>query len=174
MPPAARTGRSRREHIIGVREKLTIIETRTATVAVRPNSNSILPATLEMNDTGRKTITSDRVMASTARPISLVPMIAACIGDAPRSSIQWKMFSRTTIASSMTTPTISTRASIVTLLSVKSITRIMANVATSDVGMAIAAINVDRHDRMKSSTTPLARMLPTIRCFWISSSAARM
>ncbi len=78
------------------------------------------------------------------------------------------------MASSMTTPTISTSASMVTLFSVKSMARIMANVATSDVGMATAAINVERHDRMKSSTTALARMLPTIRCFWISCNAARM
>ena len=48
----------------------------------------------------------------------------------------------------------------------------MANVAMSEVGMATAAISVDRHERMKSSTTALARMLPTIKCFWISSSAA--
>ena len=88
-PVVTRTGLSRREHIIGVSEKLTIIDTRIATVAVSPNSNSIRPATLEMNETGRKTITSEKVMASTARPISLVPMMAACMGDTPRSSIQW-------------------------------------------------------------------------------------
>ena len=78
------------------------------------------------------------------------------------------------MASSMTTPTMSTSANIVTLFSVKSMVRIMANVATSDVGMATAAINVERHDRMKNSTTVLAKMLPTMRCFWISCNAAWM
>ena len=61
-------------------EKLTSIETRIATVAVMPNWNSIRPVTLDRNDTGRNTITSESVVASTARPISRVPAIAACNG----------------------------------------------------------------------------------------------
>ena len=84
------------------------------------------------------------------------------------------MFSSTTIASSMTTPTISTRASIVTLLSVKPNHFMKANVATIEVGMATAAINVERHDRMKTSTVRQARMLPEMRCPSISCRAARM
>ena len=88
--------------------------------------------------------------------------------------MQWKTFSSTTIASSITTPTISTRASMVTLLSVKSNSFMTANVAMIEVGIATAAISVERHDRMNSSTVRLARMLPTTRCPSISCSAARM
>ena len=46
------------------------------------------------------------------------------------------MFSSTTIASSITMPTISTRASMVTLLSVKSSAHIIPNVAMTEAGMA--------------------------------------
>ena len=48
-----------RLHIIGVSEKLTSIEIITATLAVMPNSNSSRPVTLDRNDTGRNTITSE-------------------------------------------------------------------------------------------------------------------
>ncbi len=71
--PGLAPGCSIRLHIIGVSEKLTSIEIITATLAVMPNSNSSRPVTLERNDTGKNTITSDSVVASTARPISCVP-----------------------------------------------------------------------------------------------------
>ena len=82
------------------------------------------------------------------------------------------MFSSTTIASSITTPTISTRASIVTLLSVKCIAHIMPNVEMTEAGIAMPAITVDRQLRMNASTTRQARMLPRIRCVLISCRAA--
>ena len=82
------------------------------------------------------------------------------------------MFSSTTMASSITTPTISTSASIVTLLSVKSSAHIMPNVEITDAGIATAAIIVERQLRMNASTTRQARMLPRIRCRLISCSAA--
>src|SRR6478752_2124835 len=63
--------------------------------------------------------------------------------------MKWNTFSRTTIASSITTPTISTKASIVTLLSVKPNSFMNANVEMSDAGIATAAIKVERHDFMK-------------------------
>ena len=49
-----------------------------------------------------------------------------------------------------------------------------AKVAMIDVGMATAAINVERHDCMKISTVNDARRLPEIRCPSISCRAARM
>jgi hypothetical protein len=119
--------------------------------------------TLPRNETGRNTITSDSVVASTARPISRVPSIAASRGERPFSSITRNTFSSSMIASSITTPTINTSASIVTLLSVKSIAFITAKAPMIDVGMAMAAMIVDRHDRMKSSTMTLAMMLPVTR-----------
>ena len=96
------------------------------------------------------------------------------MGGRPFSSITRNTFSSTTMASSITTPTISTSASIVTLFSVKSIAFITANAPMIDVGMATAAMSVDRHDRMNSSTMTLAMMLPVTRWFWISCRAARM
>ena len=74
------------------------------------------------------------------------------------------MFSRTTIASSMTMPTASVRPSSVMLLSVKSMPRISVNVATIDAGMASAEMITARRLRMKNITTTAARRLPQIRC----------
>ena len=74
------------------------------------------------------------------------------------------MFSSTTIASSMTMPTDSVSASIVIMLSVKPMYQIRPNVAMIEVGMAIAAMIVDRRLLRNSSTTSAARIEPTIRC----------
>ena len=52
------------------------------------------------------------------------------------------------IASSITTPTISTRASMVTLFIVKSMAFITANAPMIEVGMATAAMSVERQERM--------------------------
>ena len=103
-----------------------------------------------------------------------VPTIEPWNESNPFSSITWNTFSNTTMASSMTTPTISARASIVTLFSVNPNSFMNANVEISDAGIATAAISVERHDFMNSSTQMLARMLPVIKCPSISCSAARM
>ena len=83
------------------------------------------------------------------------------------------MFSSTTIASSMTMPTASASASIVIVLSVKPMYQIRPNVAMIDVGIAIAAMIVERRLPRNSSTTSAARIEPTIRCsstLWIDAS----
>ena len=64
-----------------------------------------------MKATGRKTAMSDSVVATTARPISFVAATAAIIGASRLSSMCRKMFSRTTMASSITMPTASASAS---------------------------------------------------------------
>ena len=76
------------------------------------------------------------------------------------------------MASSMTMPTISTSASIVTVLSVKSSAAIRPKVEMTESGMATAAMTVARQLRMKANTTRQARMLPRIRCTLISCSDA--
>ena len=76
------------------------------------------------------------------------------------------------MASSITTPTISTRASMVTLLRVKLSAFIMPKVAITEVGIATAAITVERQLRMKANTTSEAKMLPRIRWRLISWRAA--
>ena len=124
-----------------------------------------------MNDTGMKMTTREKVVAITASPMSAVAARAASNGDIPFSSTNRKMFSRTTIASSITIPTIRTRASIVTLFNVKWRTHIIPKVEITDAGMATAAITVDRQLRMKARTTREARMLPRIRWMLISCRA---
>jgi hypothetical protein len=129
---------------------------------------------LDMNETGMKITTRHNVVASTGSAISAVACRAASNADSRFSSTNRKMFSSTTIASSMTMPTIRTSASIVTLFSVKSSAAIMPNVAITDDGMATAAMTVERQLRMNANTTRQARMLPSTRCTSISCSAASM
>ena len=62
----------------------------------------------------------------------------------------------------------------VTLFRVKPKARMIPKVATMEVGMATAAMRVERVLRMKSSTTSEARMLPRIRWMLISWSAFSM
>ena len=125
-----------------------------------------------MKATGTKMTTRLKVVAITARPISAVAALAASKGVMAFSSTKRKIFSSTTMASSMTMPTINTRASMVTLLSVKSRAHIMPKVEITDVGIATAAMMVERQLRMKAKTTMQARMLPRIKCRLISCSAA--
>ena len=112
------------------------------------------------------------VVARTGSAISAVASRAASNGAMPFSSINRKMFSSTTMASSMTMPTISTSASIVTVFRVKPSAAIRPNVEITDVGIATAAITVARQSRMNANTTRQARMLPRIRWTLISWSDA--
>ena len=129
---------------------------------------------LDMNDTGTKITTRLNVVASTARPISLVAPRAAANGVMFFSLAQRWMFSSTTIASSMTTPTMSTRASIVTLLSVKPSAHIRPKVVITEAGIASDAMMVARQLRRNSSTTSDASTEPITRCSSISCRAAWM
>ena len=130
------------------------------------------PTMPPMNATGRKTATSESVVARTARPISFVASIAAWNGVTFFSSMNRKMFSRTTMASSMTMPTASVSASSVRTLSVKPIAYMRAYVETIDVGIAIAAMSVERRLPRKRSTTSAARKPPRTRCSSTASTAA--
>ncbi len=65
-----RVGFSHRAHIMGVRVKLTSSETMMANAMVRPKLCMKRPTIPLMNATGTKIATSDRVVASTASPIS--------------------------------------------------------------------------------------------------------
>ncbi len=125
-----------------------------------------------MKATGTKITTRLNVVAMTAKPISAVAARAASKEFMRFSSTNRKMFSRTTMASSMTMPTIKTRASMVTLFRVKPSAHIMPNVERTEAGMATALITVERQLRMKANTTKVARILPKIRCTLISRSAA--
>ena len=67
--------------------KLTTSDTRIANAIVRPKLFMNRPMMPLMNATGTKMATSDIVVASTARPISLVASTAASIGGIPFSSM---------------------------------------------------------------------------------------
>ena len=62
---------------IGVSVNETNSETAIANEAVKPNDDMKRPTMPAMKPTGRKTASSDSVVAVTARPISFVPSIAA-------------------------------------------------------------------------------------------------
>ena len=62
---------------IGSSVKLTNIEISTAATIVMPNSWKNLPMMPPMKPIGMNTATIEKVVASTARPISSVPSIAA-------------------------------------------------------------------------------------------------
>ena len=129
---------------------------------------------LDMNDTGTKMMTRLNVVAMTGSAISAVAARAASNEPIPFSSTKRKMFSSTTIASSMTMPTMRTSASIVTLFSVKPSAAIMPNVEMTDAGIATPAMTVARQSRMNTNTTRQASRLPSRRWTLISSSAAWM
>ena len=127
-----------------------------------------------MKATGRKMTTSESVVATTALPISCVAAAAASFGVMPFSSTYLKMFSSTTIASSITMPVASDSASIVMLLSVKPNAFMSVNVPTIDVGIARAAMNVTRRFRMNRNTTIDASRPPRNKCSLMSSKDRRM
>ena len=127
-----------------------------------------------MKATGTKITTSDSVVALTARPTSAVAARAASNGDMFFSSMKRKMFSSTTMASSMTMPTDSVSASSVSQFREKPITFIKVKVVMIEQGMATAAMSVARRLPMKRKTTMLASRAPTMRCFCTSASATRM
>ena len=94
-------------------------------------------------------------MAMTAKPISLVPSIAAGIGRMPCSMRRW-MFSSTTMptmASSTTRPMASTIASRVSVLMVKPIASSSVKVAISEIGMVTIGISEARSERRKKTIT---------------------
>jgi len=98
--------------------KLTNRLTSTATVTVMPKGKKNLPTMPFMKATGTNTAQIAKVVAITARPISSVPRRAAVTWSAPRCT--WRtMFSRTTIASSMSRPMHRLSAIIVMKFSVK-------------------------------------------------------
>ena len=89
----------------------------TAALMVRPNCLKNWPTMPGMKATGTKTATRVKVVASTARPTSFVPLEAAVAGSSPLSR-RCVMASRTTTASSMSSPMASESASSVIWFSV--------------------------------------------------------
>ncbi len=163
-----------RAESIGVSEKLTMSETKMAKAIVRPKLLRKRPMIPPMKATGRNTAMSDSVVARTARPMSRVARAAATKGFFFFSSMKREMFSRTTMASSMTIPTASASASSVMMLRVKSIAHISAKVPMMEMGMASAAMSVLRALPRKRSTTSAASTAPSTRCSFTASTLVRI
>ena len=135
-----------------------------ANAIVRPKLFKKRPMMPLMKATGRNTAMSESVVASTARPMSRVASAAATKGFCFFSSMKRTMFSRTTIASSMTMPTASARARSVMMLSVNPIAHMSAKVPMMETGMASAAMIVLRTLPRKMSTMTAAKNAPRTRC----------
>ncbi len=105
-------------HIIGVSVRAMKPETITAPASVSANSTNSRPVRPGVKASGANTAASVSVIATTAKPTSFAPLSAAWNGASPSSTWR-KMFSSTTIASSTTRPMASTRASSVSVLTVK-------------------------------------------------------
>ena len=121
-----------------------------------------------------KITTSDNVVATTASAISRVPANAASNAEHDRSSITRWMFSSTTIASSITTPTAKVSPSIVELFSVNPIHFISVKVATMLTGMAMLAMSVPRQSCRKKKTVNATSTMPSTRWNETSSRLRRM
>ena len=123
--------------------------TSTDATTVTPKGRNHSPDTPGMKATGTNTATIENVVAATARPISAVPLRAAVMRSAPRS--MWRtMFSRTTMASSISTPMARLRPSRLMKLSVKPHSQTAMKAAITDVGRLSAVISVERQEFRKT------------------------
>jgi hypothetical protein len=77
---------SRREQSIGVSVSEMKPDSAIAMLIVMANSKKKRPTMPPMNRIGMNTATSDRVMDSTVKPISLAPLMAASNGFIPCST----------------------------------------------------------------------------------------
>ena len=118
-----------------------------------------------MNATGRKTATMDDEAAITAKPTSDAPFCAASMRPSP-SSMCRKMFSSTTIASSITRPTARERASMVMLLTVKPRAFVATNAPINARGMVITLISVILTLRRKTYMMMIVNRTPNPMSIW--------
>ena len=158
---------------LGVSVKATTSDIAMANAIVTPKPFINRPDIPDMNATGRNTAMSEKVVASTARPISRVAAMAAGKGFIPFSFTNRKMFSRTTIASSITIPTASARANSVIMLRVNPCHHMSAKVPMIDTGIASAATSALRKLARNSSTTREAKRLPSTRCSFTLETLVR-
>ena len=141
--------------------KLTNSDTSTATVTVMPNGWKNLPTMPPMKATGTNTAQIAKVVAITARPISSVPSRAAAKWSLPRC--RWRtMFSRTTMASSISNPMHSDSAIIVMKLSVKPKACTAMKLAITAIGSVSPVITVLRQECRNRNTMATVSSAPSI------------
>ncbi len=173
LPWARASGGGMRAASIGVRVSATNSENITAAATVTPNSPRNEPTRPSTKITGRKTTAMERVAAVAAKAIWRVPFEAASKGASPASRCR-SMFSSTTMASSITTPTARARASRVMMLRVAPKIHITPKLAMMESGMAVATMSVGRVRRRKTKTTRVARKAPKTSANWVSATESRM
>ena len=140
-------------------------------MSVRANSANSRPVRPVEKPIGANTAARVSDIATTAKPISRMPLKAAAIGAMPCS--MWrKMFSSTTMASSTTRPIASTSASRVSVLIEKPKAYISMKLPTSDTGMVTSGIRVARSDRRKMKMTAVTSAT-AIAMVWNTSSIER-
>ncbi len=145
----------------------------TANATVTPNCLKKRPMMPPMKPIGMNTATIVNVVAATARPISFVPSNAASRWCLP---IAWwrTMFSRTTIASSISRPTQIDSASSVTRLIEKPIANITRNVPISEIGSVSPVITVERHDDRNRNTMTTVSSAPSTMLRWTLATELRI
>ena len=162
FPWVSMLGSCQTEDNIGSSVKLTNIEISTAAAMVRPNSWKNLPMMPPMKPIGMNTATIDSVVASTARPISWVPSSEAWWGVLPIWT--WRtMFSRTTIASSISSPTHRLSAISVSMLMVKPNMFMNRKVPMIAMGSVRPVITVERQEFRNRNTISTVSTAPSIR-----------
>ncbi len=126
-----------------------------------------------MKATGTNTAMTHSVVASTANPISLVPLCAAVKWSSPRSTCR-TMFSRTTIASSIRIPIASDSAISVIMFNVKPNALIARNDEITETGSVRPVMTVERHEFRNRNTMRIVSAAPSISVFWTSSTELRI
>ncbi|MNL06026.1 hypothetical protein D3C87_1266480 [compost metagenome] len=126
---------------------------------VKPNCLKNCPTIPCKKEIGPNTAITTSVVAITAIATSLVPSRAASLGFLPISKCR-KIFSRTTIASSIKSPTAKDSASKVIKLIVKPIAYMITNPPKSEFGKAIAVMKVERAEPKKKNTTITHSKIP--------------
>jgi hypothetical protein len=128
---------------MGSSVKLISSETMTDATTVSAKGLNHWPGPWPMKATGTNTATMAKVVAATARPISAVPSRAAVTRSLPRS--MWRtMFSRTTMASSISTPIARLRPKRLMKFRLKPSSHTAMKAASTEVGSDSAVIRVLR------------------------------
>jgi len=144
---------------MGAKVSASTSEISTAMLTTRPNELRNWPIRPPTKATGRKTETIVSDMAMTGSATSAVPWLDASLGVLPIS--MWrKMFSRTTMASSMIRPTERVMANSDTMLMVIPRAAITANVPSRMMGRPATVTRVLRRLRKKANTTRDAARAP--------------
>ena len=151
----------------------TSSEISIAAEMVMPKGRKNCPSTPLIRPMGRNTATTVSVAAVTVRPISSVALMAASRGDWPMSRCR-AMFSRSTIASSTTLPTIIASASSVMVSRLKPYSIMTMAVPSSEVGIASAEIAVARQFQRNGKITRAEITTASARACSVWRVAARM